>query len=69
MRTAMRAKAFPGEDPRTLPAPEEVAPFVVSYTLPTLEETGLTYSYRSETARKLVSLDERRAHPPERRSE
>src|SRR5262249_51239892 len=26
VRTAMRAKAFPGEDPMTLPAPEEVAP-------------------------------------------
>ncbi len=25
-RTAMRAKAFPGEDPMTLPTPEEVAP-------------------------------------------
>jgi len=28
-RTAMRAKAFPGEDPMTLPAPEEVAPAIV----------------------------------------
>ncbi len=29
-RTAMRAKAFPGEDPMTLPAPEEVAPAIVA---------------------------------------
>jgi NAD(P)-dependent dehydrogenase (short-subunit alcohol dehydrogenase family) len=29
-RTAMRAKAFPGEDPMTLPAPEEVAPEIVA---------------------------------------
>lgn len=29
-RTAMRAKAFPGEDRMTLPAPEEVAPAVVA---------------------------------------
>lgn len=29
MRTAMRAKAFPGEDQMTLPAPEEVAPLFV----------------------------------------
>jgi NAD(P)-dependent dehydrogenase (short-subunit alcohol dehydrogenase family) len=29
-RTAMRAKAFPGEDPMTLPAPEEVAPSIVA---------------------------------------
>ncbi len=28
-RTAMRAKAFPGEDPETLPAPEAITePFV-----------------------------------------
>jgi NAD(P)-dependent dehydrogenase (short-subunit alcohol dehydrogenase family) len=29
MRTAMRAKAFPGEDPNTLPHPDEVAPLLV----------------------------------------
>lgn len=29
-RTAMRAKAYPGEDPMTLPAPEEVAPQIVA---------------------------------------
>jgi NAD(P)-dependent dehydrogenase (short-subunit alcohol dehydrogenase family) len=28
-RTAMRAKAFPGEDPATLPAAEEIAPLIV----------------------------------------
>jgi NAD(P)-dependent dehydrogenase (short-subunit alcohol dehydrogenase family) len=28
-RTAMRAKAFPGEDPNTLPAAEEIAPLFV----------------------------------------
>lgn len=29
-RTAMRAKAFPGEDPLTLPPPEEIAPAIVA---------------------------------------
>ena len=29
-RTAMRAKAFPGEDPLTLPSPEEVAPQITA---------------------------------------
>jgi NAD(P)-dependent dehydrogenase (short-subunit alcohol dehydrogenase family) len=29
VRTAMRAKAFPGEDPARLPAPEDVAPLFV----------------------------------------
>ncbi|MGA0544347.1 SDR family NAD(P)-dependent oxidoreductase [Brevundimonas sp. VNH65] len=29
MRTAMRAQAFPGEDPETLPHPSEIAPLIV----------------------------------------
>lgn len=34
MRTAMRAKAFPGEDPMTIPAPEDVAPLFVELARP-----------------------------------
>jgi NAD(P)-dependent dehydrogenase (short-subunit alcohol dehydrogenase family) len=34
MRTAMRAKAYPGEDPQTLPAPSEIAPLVVELARP-----------------------------------
>lgn len=37
MRTAMRARAFPGEDPATLPPPEAVAPELVKLLAP--EET------------------------------
>jgi NAD(P)-dependent dehydrogenase (short-subunit alcohol dehydrogenase family) len=29
MRTKMRAQAFPGEDPMTLPAPEEITPLIL----------------------------------------
>jgi hypothetical protein len=29
MRTRMRAEAFPGEDPETLPDPSEIGPLVV----------------------------------------
>ncbi|ANP44798.1 SDR family NAD(P)-dependent oxidoreductase [Candidatus Viadribacter manganicus] len=39
-RTSMRAKAFPGEDPMTLPAPEEVAPSVVQMLQPSYNENG-----------------------------
>lgn len=39
-RTAMRAKAFPGEDPMTLPAPEEVAPAIVEMLQPEYGENG-----------------------------
>jgi len=39
-RTSMRAKAFPGEDPMTLPTPEEVAPSVVQMLQPSYNENG-----------------------------
>ena len=34
MRTRMRAQAFPGEDPATLPDPSEIAPLVVELARP-----------------------------------
>jgi len=39
-RTKMREKAFPGEDPMTLPAPEEVAPAIVEMLKPSYQENG-----------------------------
>lgn len=39
-RTSMRAKAFPGEDPMTLPTPEEVAPSVVAMLQPSYDQNG-----------------------------
>lgn len=39
-RTAMRAKAFPGEDPMTLPTPEEVAPAIVAMMRADYAENG-----------------------------
>ena len=39
-RTSMRQKAFPGEDPMTLPAPEEVAPAIVKMLAPDYQENG-----------------------------
>jgi hypothetical protein len=33
-RTAMRKAAFPGEDPMTLPAPEDLAPMVIELLSP-----------------------------------
>jgi NAD(P)-dependent dehydrogenase (short-subunit alcohol dehydrogenase family) len=37
LRTKMRAAAFPGEDPMTLPAPEEIIPLVVDLARPDRE--------------------------------
>jgi NAD(P)-dependent dehydrogenase (short-subunit alcohol dehydrogenase family) len=39
-RTAMRQKAFPGEDPMTLPAPDEVAPSIADMLEPGYTQNG-----------------------------
>jgi NAD(P)-dependent dehydrogenase (short-subunit alcohol dehydrogenase family) len=46
-RTRMRALAMPGEDPMTLPAPEEVAAKIVDLCLPSFTETGRAYDFRA----------------------
>lgn len=40
VRTAMRAKAMPGENPDTLPQPSDIAPQLVDLLSPTLSEHG-----------------------------
>ena len=44
-RTAMRAKAFPGEDPTTLPTAEEVATAALPLCLPSCTSNGATYTF------------------------
>ncbi len=46
VRTAMRAKAYPGENPETLPAPEEVAPLFVELASPDDTRNGEVISFR-----------------------
>jgi NAD(P)-dependent dehydrogenase (short-subunit alcohol dehydrogenase family) len=43
--TRMRASAFPGEDPATLPTPEQVAEKIVSLCTPDFTGSGKLYSY------------------------
>jgi NAD(P)-dependent dehydrogenase (short-subunit alcohol dehydrogenase family) len=43
VRTAMRAKAMPGENPDTLPQPTEIAPHLVDLLSPQLAENGRLY--------------------------
>ena len=45
VRTAMRAKAFPGEDPSTLPAPEELVPMFLEFASPTCELNGRVVNF------------------------
>jgi hypothetical protein len=42
----MRAKAFPGEDPMTIPAPEDVAPLFLELALPQSTLHGEVVRYR-----------------------
>ncbi|MGE3302141.1 MAG: SDR family NAD(P)-dependent oxidoreductase [Hyphomonadaceae bacterium] len=46
VRTTMRAKAFPGEDPMTLPAPEEVAPAIADLLSPAYARNGEWLEFR-----------------------
>jgi len=46
-RTRMYLGAFPGIDPLTLPAPEEVAKVIVPLCLPDCAETGKIYDFRT----------------------
>lgn len=45
-RTHMRAKAFPGEDPATLPAPEELVPLFLELASPQCERNGAVINFR-----------------------
>ncbi|MGQ0456317.1 MAG: SDR family NAD(P)-dependent oxidoreductase [Hyphomicrobium sp.] len=46
VRTGMRAKAFPGEDPTSLPSPDDLAPLFVELASPACEMNGATVNYR-----------------------
>lgn len=51
-RTAMRAKAFPGEDPSKLPAPEELTPLFVELASPDCTMNGQVIDFRSWKAKQ-----------------
>ena len=46
IRTAMRAKAMPGEDPQTLPPPEALAPLIVEMLSPSCTKNGELVVFR-----------------------
>ena len=48
LRTRMRAKAMPGEDPQTLKTPEDVAPKIVELCGPGWSETGAFYDFPTD---------------------
>jgi len=48
LRTQMRAKAMPGEDPMSLRTPEELAPKIVAICSPEWTETGKLYDFPTD---------------------
>ena len=52
-RTGMRAAVAPGEDPMTLPTPDEVAATIVPLCLPSFSESGKIWDFRQN---KLLSF-------------
>jgi NAD(P)-dependent dehydrogenase (short-subunit alcohol dehydrogenase family) len=46
-RTRMRAQFMPGEDPMTLPTPQDVAETIVPLCLPSCVQTGKLYDFRA----------------------
>jgi len=46
VRTAMRAKAYPGEDPASLVTPEAVAPAIAALLAPSFMDNGTLVSFR-----------------------
>ena len=53
VRTAMRAKAMPGENPDTLPHPGKVAGKLVDMVTPAWTQTRMIYDYESGTTKPL----------------
>jgi NAD(P)-dependent dehydrogenase (short-subunit alcohol dehydrogenase family) len=44
VRTAMRAKAMPGENPETLPRPADIAPQLIDLVSPSVKENGRLFN-------------------------
>ncbi|WP_026379023.1 SDR family NAD(P)-dependent oxidoreductase [Afifella pfennigii] len=48
MRTQMRAKAMPGEDPETLPHPSELAPSLVELASPDFDKSDIIFDFATK---------------------
>ena len=47
IRTAMRARAMPGEDPQTLPSPDEFAAVATGLCLPDCVHSGMIFDFQN----------------------
>ncbi len=64
VRTSMRAQAYPGEDPATLPEPAALAPLFVELALPDCRISGRIVRFREWTPGSLLTGDGDAASPP-----
>jgi NAD(P)-dependent dehydrogenase (short-subunit alcohol dehydrogenase family) len=55
LRTHMRARAMPGEDPLTLKTPEDFAPKLLQFLLPSSSHTGKLYDYPTDAILSFAS--------------
>jgi NAD(P)-dependent dehydrogenase (short-subunit alcohol dehydrogenase family) len=53
LRTAMRARAVPGEDPQSLQTPAEAAPDIVRMLAPDYTDNGVMFSFPDQTTTAL----------------
>lgn len=53
VRTQMRAKAVPGEDPDTLPLPADIAPRLIDLLSPSLDMTGHIFDVEADGPRAM----------------
>ncbi len=51
IRTGMRAKAFPGEDPTTLKTPEDIVPLFLRLADPSSDESGKIFDFKGGAIR------------------
>ncbi|MBZ0215800.1 MAG: SDR family NAD(P)-dependent oxidoreductase [Fimbriimonadaceae bacterium] len=54
VRTKMRAQAMPGEDPQTLPPPEDLTEVFIKMVLPSFEENGVVWNFPTGETQKLT---------------
>ena len=52
IRTAMRAKAMPGEDPDTLPSPADLATAMIELCLPNCSQSGAIFDFQDGAIRQ-----------------
>ena len=55
VRTRMRAQAMPGENPETLPPPEDLVPDIVRMLSPDFDQSGTLFNFASGESRPMVA--------------